>query len=448
MELGQRILFDLFIIFLAAKLGGWLFARIRQPQVLGELVAGMLIGPHALGLIGHPSDELVRALGGEAAAEAALTGAYRTVAELGLVFLLFFVGLEVRLEDIFRVGRRALAVAALGITVPFVLGYGYMRLSGRPDVESLFVAAALVATSTGISARTLRDMGVIGSVEAKIILGAAVIDDILSLLLLAVLAGVGEAERSSLWDIVVLVIEAVAFVAFVVIAGTGLARRYGPRLRATAGANVPFLVAVGTCLGLAVLASYVGLSPIVGAFLAGMVFAEARAQLDIERAALPVYELLVPFFFVVVGADADLTLLGQGRIIGLTVALTALAIVGKLLGCGLGAWGLGWRPVAIIGVGMVPRGEVGLVVVSLGRALNAVPEEVFSAIVVMSVFTTVIVPPVLSLLFAGARREERADLRADTRDRRGRLANLGPSTVDARLRSADAEAAVAPRERG
>jgi Kef-type K+ transport system membrane component KefB len=289
MELSQRILLDLFIIFIAAKVGGSIFARLGQPQVLGELLAGVAIGPNTIGLIGHPGPELIAQLHGEEAARAALEGAYRAMAELGLVFLLFFVGLETRVEEIFRVGRRASVVALLGVLVPFALGYGYMRLNHRPDIEALFVGAALVATSTGITARALRDMGVIRSDESRIILGAAVIDDVLSLLILAVLGSLGAAHRSTSLDLIVLVGEAVAFVAFVALVGSGLVRRYGPRLRPTGESNVPFIIATGVCLGLAVAAGQIGLSPIVGAFLAGMVLAEARSHFDIERAALPVY---------------------------------------------------------------------------------------------------------------------------------------------------------------
>ena len=424
MDLSQRIVLDFFVIFVAAKVGGWIFAGWRQPQVLGELVAGVVIGPHALGLIGDPGPALTARLGSEEAARAALEGAYRSMAELGLIFLLFFVGLETRVQEVVKIGRRAAVVAVLGVLVPFALGYIYMRIANRPDIEALFVGAALVATSTGITARTLRDMGVIRSTEARVILAAAVIDDVLSLLILAVLGGLGGAGRSTPLDLVVLVTEAVAFVGFVALVGTGLASRYGPRFRATAGSNVPFAIVISTCLGLAVLAGQIGLSPIVGAFLAGMMLAELHAHFDIEHAALPVYQLLVPFFFVVVGAELNLAVFVEPRMLQLTVVLTMLAILGKVVGCGVGAWGLGWRAAGIIGVGMVPRGEVGLVVVSLGRALNAVPDEIFSVIVVMSLLTTVVSPPVLARLYAGPRLPPIPTANPDDMRQQGHLPNL------------------------
>jgi Kef-type K+ transport system membrane component KefB len=401
MNLGEQIIFDIFVMFVGAKIGGWSAARLGQPTILGELVSGIVIGPHALGLVGRPSSALVEIFGQQQAAEAALHGAYRSLAELGLIFLLFYVGLETRLPEVLAVGRRSLLVAVLGVSLPFLFGYGSMRLTGWTDVQAMFVGAALVATSTGVTARILRDLGMIHSREARIILGAAVFDDVLSLLILGVIAGLGGAGRSSPVDVLFLLVEAVAFVGFVTLVGVGAIRRYGPRLRATAHSGSPFVIAVGICLGLSALASQIGLSPIIGAFLAGMVVGEARAHLNIERSAEPVYSLLVPFFFVVVGTEVDLRPFIDGRLLGLTAGLTVLAIVGKVVGCGLGAWGLGWRRAALIGIGMVPRGEVGLAAVSLGRALNAVPEELFSVIVVLSVLTTVIVPPILLPLATG-----------------------------------------------
>jgi len=438
MDLGEKILFDVFVMFVAAKLGGWVASRFGQPTIIGELLSGVVIGPHALCLVGKPSAELVQALGQQQAAEAALQGAHRSLAELGLIFLLFYVGLETRLPELFAVGRRALAVAALGVSFPFLLGYGSMRLIGRADIEAMFVGAALVATSTGVTARILHEIGLIRSREARIILGAAVFDDVLSLLILGVIAGMGGAGRSSPLDILFLVAEVLLFVCFVTLVGVGTIRRYGPRLRTSAHSSTPFVIAVGICLGLSALASRIGLSPIIGAFLAGMVVGEARSHLNIERSAEPVYSLLVPFFFVVIGTEVDLRPFVDGQLFGLTAVLTGLAVIGKVVGCGLGARGLGWRRAAVIGVGMTPRGEVGLATVSLGRSLNAIPEELFSAIVVVSVITTLMVPPILLPLASGLPRagevraggDERADRHggSDSRDR-------AVGTEDARLLS-------------
>ena len=192
------LLRDLFVIFLAAKVAAVVFERIQQPPVIGELLVGVLIGPHALGLIGTPDDGLVAAFHGDlAAAQEAVDLVYHLIAELGVVVLLFFVGLETRLADIARVGGRAGGVALLGVIAPFALGYGLMGpMLGHPQAEAIFVGAAMVATSVGITARVLRDLGVIASTESRIILGAAVIDDILGMIILAVAAGWPRRARS------------------------------------------------------------------------------------------------------------------------------------------------------------------------------------------------------------------------------------------------------------
>ena len=284
------LLRDLFLIFLAAKLAAELFERIHQPPVIGELLAGVLVGPHALGWIGTADVGLVNAFHGDvAAAQEAVTVVYHLVAELGVVVLLFFVGLETRLADILRVGGRAGAVAVLGVVVPFALGYALMGpLLGHPPIESIFIGAAMVATSVGITARVLRDLGVIASTESRIILGAAVIDDILAMIVLAVVAGLATTGSVSVVHVAVIAGQAILFTAFVVLVGTGVVRRYGLRLNALRMDNAPFAVSLLTMLGLAALSASIGLAAIICAFLAGMVFAEAREHFELEHQALPI----------------------------------------------------------------------------------------------------------------------------------------------------------------
>lgn len=396
------ILADLFLIFVTAKIAGEVFDRLGQPAVIGELLGGILIGPHALGLLGKPDAAMIAHFHGDAAAaHEALELVYHTFAELGVIFLLFFVGLETRLGDLLRVGGRAAAVAVSGILLPFLLGWGLMTALGRPNLEALFVGTALVATSVGITARVLSDLGALAGREARIILGAAVIDDILAMIALAIVAGLGATGGLALGQIAVIAAMAIGFTVFVVLVGTRAIRRWSCHLEVLRLRNAPFVVAVATCLGLAALASYIGLAAIIGAFLAGMVFAEAREQYDIEHQALPVYDFLVPFFFVITGAQVDPRLLLDPGAIGLALVVTALAVAGKLIGCGVAAWGNGVRSAAIVGVGMVPRGEVGLIVAALGQSLGVVPNEIFSVIVIMSVLTTLVVPPLLKALYAG-----------------------------------------------
>ena len=403
MEYTTALLFDLFVIYLAAKLAAELFERIRQPPVIGELLAGVLIGPYALGLIGSPDPGLVEAFHGDAeAATEAVNLVYHLVAELGVVVLLFFVGLETRIADILRVGGRAGAVAILGIVVPFVLGYVFMgSLLGYPQIESIFVGAALVATSVGITARVLRDLGALATTESRIILGAAVIDDILAMIMLAIVAGLATTGTISMVEIAFIAAQAVLVTAFVALVGTKVVRRYGLGLAHLKMDNAPFAVALLTMLGLAALSASIGLAAIIGAFLAGMVFAEAREHFELEHQTLPIYQFLVPFFFVLTGALVDWRLFFDGGIMGIALAVTALALLGKMMGCGLGVLGLGRRSIAIVGVGMTPRGEVGLIVASLGLSLGAIPSQIFSVVIIMSILTTLVAPPMLRLLYAG-----------------------------------------------
>jgi Kef-type K+ transport system membrane component KefB len=398
-----EIIGDLFIIFAVAKVAGEICQRLRQPAVVGELLAGVLIGPHALGWIGAPGPGLVALFHDPAVAREALALTYEVLAELGAIFLLFFVGLETRLSDLLRVGARAGVVAVLGVALPFALGAVFLLALGHPALEAVFVGTALVATSVGITARVLSDLGYLGSREARIILGAAVLDDILGMIVLAIVAGIGAEGRVAPIPIVTTAALAIAFTVFTALAGTRVVRRLGWRLEQLHVRHAPFAVAVGVCLGLAALADVIGLAAIVGAFLAGLVFAETRDQYALEEQALPVYEFLVPMFFVITGAMVDWRLFLDGTVVGLALAVTALAIVGKVVGCGLGAWGLGPRAMAIVGVGMAPRGEVGLIVASVGQGLQAIPHEVFAVVVVMSLLTTLAAPPVLPLLFRGYR---------------------------------------------
>jgi Kef-type K+ transport system membrane component KefB len=263
------------------------------------------------------------------AAQEAIDLVYHLVAELGIVVLLFFVGLETRLADILRVGGRAGLVAIVGVVIPFILGYGLMGpVLGHPTVESIFVGAAMVATSVGITARVLRDLGVIASTESRIILGAAVIDDILAMIILAIVAGLATTGSISSLEIGAIAVQALLFTAFLALVGTGAMRRYGLRLGHLKMDGAPLAISLLAMLGLAALSASIGLAAIIGAFLAGMVFAEAREHFDLEHQALPIYQFLVPFFFVLTGSQVDWRLFLDGSIMGVALAVTALALLG------------------------------------------------------------------------------------------------------------------------
>ncbi len=408
MEGITGILVDLFVLFAAAKVAGELFTRVRQPPIVGEVLVGVLIGPHLLGLVGTPDGALIELFGGDKeAAEEALNVVFDVIAELGVIILLFFVGLETRLSDLLEVGGRATMVAVLGIIFPFILGFAFIWLTDPVDasdlgIEAAFVATAMVATSIGITARVLGDIGAIRTREARIILGAAVVDDILALLMLSVVVGLGGDDFDVL-ELGLTALAAVAFVAFVALVGTRVIRQYNIHLERLKIRNAPFLVAMIVMLGLSALAGIIGLAAIIGAFLAGMMLAEAKDRFNLEQQALPVYEFLVPFFFVIIGTKVDPGAFMDSTILMVALGVTGLAVLGKLLGGSLASVGLPPRSAAIIGTGMVPRGEVGLVVASIGAGMGAISDDIFSAVVFMSIATTIIAPPALVWLYRGYR---------------------------------------------
>jgi Kef-type K+ transport system membrane component KefB len=370
----------LFAMLASAKLMAELFARLRQPPVVGEILAGVLIGPQLLGWV-QPSE---------------LTG---VLAEMGVIFLMFSVGLETPPAAIFRVGKRALIVGVLGIVLPFIAGAALMRLFGGTAVESLFIGTALVATSVGITAKVLADLGLLDTQAARIILGAAVIDDILGLL---VLAAVSSAASGTInWaGIVTTGGLALGFVAVIALIGAPMVTRAAPQFRRLKVGNADFAVAVCLCLGLAFAAASIGVAAIIGAFLGGLAMADAaKGRRELHHQVQGVTEFLTPFFLVNIGMQLNLAVFTDHHTLALALSLTAVAVVTKLIGCGVGAAGLGLRGAMQVGVGMVPRGEVGIVVAQLGLALAVIDEKVFGAVLFMAVATTVIAPPLLRPLF-------------------------------------------------
>ncbi|GBD20852.1 Na(+)/H(+)-K(+) antiporter GerN [bacterium HR28] len=392
-----EVLGELLVIFVAAKVGGEIFLRLRQPAVIGEILAGILIGPFALGLIGVPGHEILALFHeDEAAAREGLTLVLESIAELGVVILLFYVGLETRLADLLRVGIRSLLVAVLGVLGPFIGGTALMLALGYPSMESIFVGTVLVATSVGITARVLRDVGALDSREARIILGAAVFDDILGLLMLTIVSGIAVDGKLQVGHVLWITVLALGFTAVVGGLGALAIRRFFPlivdRLQIE---HAPLVVALVLMLTLASVASAIGLAPIVGAFLAGMALAEVAERYHLHEQALPIYAFLVPFFFVVTGARVDPRLFLQTETLWLALAVTAVAVFTKAAGAALGTIGFSPRSMAVVGFGMVPRGEVGLIIASIGLSLGVVERPLFSVAVVMSMLTTLFTPPVL-----------------------------------------------------
>lgn len=372
-----QILLQIFVIFTAAKLLALVGERFRIPAVISEIVAGILIGPHLLGWV--RVEEWTQAL-----------------AALGAIVLLFDVGLDQKLTDLLKVGWTALLVAVLGVVVPFLLGFGLLEMTEHNRIEAIFLGAAMVATSVGITARVLQELGALRTVVATVILGAAVIDDILGMLVLAVVnglsAGVNYVQIGSVAAL------AIGFTMFIVLVGRRVMRRVTPRVAEFAAREPYFALAMIICLGLAVAADKIGIAAIVGAFLAGLVFSEEELTAGLKGKIHSLYEFLVPFFFVTMGMQMDVTVLARGEILLLAAVVTVLAILGKLVGCGVGAYQLGWRPALQIGVGMVPRGEVGIIVASIGLGLHTISNEIYAVVIIMVLATTLLAPPALKLV--------------------------------------------------
>lgn len=375
---SSRFLVDLFVLFAAARLLGETFEWLKQPAVVGELLAGVIVGPYVLGLVGAGREPVLD-----------------TIAELGVIILLFTVGLETSLADLRQVGRPALQVGTTGVVLPFVLGGLLMVLLGYETRQTLFVAAALVATSVGVTARVLRDLGAVRTATARVVLGAAVVDDILAIMVLAIVAGLAKGDVSEL-SLTITFAEVLVFLGLVVFAGPGLVRRLSDFAHLPIVPGSPFAFAVLVTLGLAALSGVIGLASIIGAFLAGLIF-EFRKD-EVANQIEPVYEFLVPFFFAVTGTRLDPHVFADPHILGLAAGVTLVAVVSKVAAGMLGARRYGGPIAVTIGVGMVPRAEVGLIVAAFGLRLGVISSELYGVVVVMTVITTIVTPPVLSAL--------------------------------------------------
>jgi len=396
--LDPFVLLSVAAMLVVAKLGGELFAKLKQPAVLGELAGGIALG--SLSLFGVAWVERLRA-----------DAVVAALAEIGIIVLLFEVGLESNVREMMSVGWVALLVSTLGVVATFAAGMGASALffGGVPVLAHVFVAAALCATSVGITARVLRDLGRLQTREAGVILGAAVIDDVMGLLILAVVAGAiraaGEGQSLALFHVGVIALKSVAFLVASLAAGHYVV----PHLLRGAGrfqsSGVLVTFAVVFCFLLAWASSLVGLAPIIGAFAAGLVLDEVhfepfagRGERKLTELLAPVGAILVPLFFVLMGLRVDLRAFGSIAAIGFALTLTVAAVAGKMA-CALGA-GRSVRRLAV-GVGMIPRGEVSLIFAGMGATLTlpggqtVISAATFGAVVIMVVATTLVTPPAL-----------------------------------------------------
>ncbi|MCO6432517.1 MAG: cation:proton antiporter [Deltaproteobacteria bacterium] len=379
---ASEALMVLFIVFVAAQIGAEIVQRMKLPAVVGEIAAGCAIGPFGLGLI-------------------SLSEPLEVLAEIGAVLLLFSVGLETSLNDLRRIGKTAMLVGIAGVILPFISGGLWAYGSGFNLAKSMFIGAAFVATSVGITARVLQELKVMDRTESKMILGSAVIDDILAMLLLGLVTSFQATGSVEPLKLSLVIVQALVFIVLIAVMGVRLIKRSSNLLELPINPHSPLTLSIAGCLGLAAASGYVGLAAIIGAFLAGMVMSESQQKHTLEKQMEPISAFLVPFFFVVTGAKVDLAQLASWDMIVTVLIVSVLAIASKLIGCGLAARSLGKRSALIVGMGMVPRGEVGIIVASLGLQAGVFTNSVYGVIIAMSLITSLVGPLALKRLISG-----------------------------------------------
>jgi Kef-type K+ transport system membrane component KefB len=385
----EPLLVELLAIFVSAKVIGEIFERLRLPSVLGEILAGIALGPYALDWI-RPSNTIY------------------SVAELGAIFVLFSAGLETSPRELIRIGGKAVQVASAGVIIPFVLGFMYMKLRHAASSESVFVGAAMVATSVGITARILADLHVLSTRPARIILAAAVFDDILGMLLLAMVAGLSSKGGLPWWHLAVLIGEASGFALFMMFIAPRIVHRMEPRVEQLSTQNASLIVALAICLLLSWLAAKIGMAAIVGAFFAGLVFADYAPQWNLVPRVSGITEFLAPFFFFAIGSRLDGRLFTKDVFVA-AIVISVLAIISKVIGCGLPLLYEGWPTVLRVGVGMMPRGEVALIVALVGLQSRIIGQSTYAIVVFMTAVTTLIAPALLRNLFRDQQSAEEPD---------------------------------------
>ncbi|MEL6882262.1 MAG: cation:proton antiporter [Cyanobacteria bacterium J06607_10] len=412
------VLLTLVVVYAASKLGGELSKRLNLPPVLGELLGGVAVGVSALHLLVFPESGAVaqgsaimsflQSLGGlDAAAMTHISESQSEVisvlAELGVIVLLFEIGLESDLRELTKVGPQAAVVAVVGVAAPFLLGtVGLVTLFHSPMIPAIFAGAALTATSIGITSKVLSELGHLKSTEGQIIVGAAVIDDVLGIIVLAVVASLAKTGEVDLLNVVYLIVSASGFLLGSIFLGKFFNSSFvaiADKLQTRGALLIP---AITFAFVMAFLANVIHLEAILGAFAAGLVLDETDKRKELDQQVMPIADLLVPIFFVTVGAKADLGVLNptvaENRA-GLLIAafLIVVAIVGKVI-TGWAVFGKPGINRLAIGVGMIPRGEVGLVFAGIGSASGVLDKPLEAAIIMMVILTTFLAPPLLQLV--------------------------------------------------
>ena len=413
------VLVSLVFIYLASKLGGELSQLVNLPPVLGELVGGVVVGVSALHLLVFPetgavaSDSVVvtilQQIAGLNPSDSSevftsFSEVVSVLAELGVIILLFEIGLESDLRELQKVGSRAAIVAVVGVVAPFVAGTaGLMLIFGMPTIPAVFAGAALTATSIGITSKVLSELGQLKSTEGQIIVGAAVIDDVLGIIVLAVVASLAKTGEVDVANLIYLIISATAFLLGSIFLGKFFNKSFvaiAEKLQTRGNLVIPALT---FAFSMAFLANVIHLEAILGAFAAGLVLDETDKRKELDQQILPIADILVPIFFVSVGARVDLSVLNPTSAVnrqGLVIAafLVVVAIIGKII-TGWAVFGKEKVNRLAIGIGMIPRGEVGLVFAGIGAASGVLDKPLQAAIIIMVILTTFIAPPLLRFAF-------------------------------------------------
>lgn len=424
------VLLSLVFIYLASKLGGELSKLVDLPPVLGELVAGVVVGVSALHLLVFPetgaaaSDSVVitilqqiAGLNPESTQEVFVLSSevISVLAELGVIILLFEIGLESDLRELQKVGSQAAVVAVVGVVAPFIAGTaGLMLIFGLPTIPAVFAGAALTATSIGITSKVLSELGQLKSTEGQIIVGAAIIDDILGIIVLAVVASLARTGEVDVTNLVYLIISATAFLLGSIFLGKFFNKSFvaiAEKLQTRGKLVIPALI---FAFSMAFLANAIGLEAILGAFAAGLVLDETDKRKELDKEIIPIADILVPIFFVSVGAKVDLSVLNPTSVDnrqGLIIAafLIVVAIISKLI-TGWTVFGKEKINRLAIGIGMIPRGEVGLVFAGIAEASGVLDKPLQAAIIIMVIVTTFVAPPLLRFAFPQGELTEKADL--------------------------------------
>ena len=422
MEYLLQILVTLVVLYALARAGTVLVSRFGLPGLIGEIIMGVVIANLVIGDFSLMEflDLGMPAPGVEGDHGSGVYPIVYAMAELGVIFLLFTVGLETKVNDLMKSGKAAFFCALMGVIVPFILGFALIMGTEGNMNHALFLAAAMVATSVGITARIIKDLKLMDTREARIIIAAAVIDDVLGMIVLAIVKGMAESGELSIMNVASITLQAVVFVLVVIAICKWVIPRiydyFEDRKKAKeAAGKVPFstnklVLAIIVCLAMAALAEFIGLAAIIGAFLAGMMFADHAWEWDLESKIDSISTFLLSFFFLNVGLQVDIGTLGDTSVLVLVVVVIILAVISKLVGCSLGAKmgdrSLDSSSLKIIGFGMAPRGEVGIIVAAIGLASGAMSQDLYAVVVLMSVITTIIAPPIISKLFRQKYHEE------------------------------------------